>query len=87
MLQSALAPRKVSVPLLYAIDQLAQRYSVEPWVFIPDEFDTPDETRTMWLQRGLIFMSMEASVKVTRGRPGEKPVVVHPQRPRITKRG
>lgn len=57
LLAVALDPEKrPAIPFLYAVDQLAQRWHVHPRELEAD----PD-----WLVRGLEFMRLEASVKVT----------------------
>lgn len=51
--------KRPGVPFLYALDQLAQRWHVHPAELERD----PD-----WLVRGLEFMRLESSVKVSKRR-------------------
>lgn len=53
------ANARPSIPYLYALDQLARRWSTRP--------DLLEEMDTDWLLRGLEFQRLEASVKVKRG--------------------
>jgi hypothetical protein len=56
----ALDPEKrPRIPLIYALDQLAQRWSTSP--------DVLEDMDPEWLIRGLEFMRLEGAVKVTKG--------------------
>lgn len=55
--------KRPGIPFLYALDQLAQRWHVHPSELERD----PD-----WLIRGLEFMRLEASVKVSGTKPKGK---------------
>lgn len=47
-----------SVPLLYALERLARRWGVPPWVL-----DTDDPLVSQWIQRGLLFSRFEAEAR------------------------
>jgi hypothetical protein len=49
------------VPLLYALEQLAQRWGVAPWLL-----ETDDPLISQWIHRGLLFASFEAQARPKR---------------------
>jgi hypothetical protein len=54
----------VILPLPYRLERLARRWNVPAWEV---EEAMADPTRRRWVYRGLQFIRMEGSVKVTRG--------------------
>jgi hypothetical protein len=48
----------VAIPILYFLDQLAQRWGIAPWLL---DLDDPEVRR--WVQRGRLFLSLEAKVQ------------------------
>jgi len=59
------------VPIEYALDHLAQRWNVPPWVL-----DSDDPEIARWVRRGMIFQQLEvdAASSRQRGVPGARPM-------------
>jgi hypothetical protein len=55
---AALNGTSAPIPYVYALDQLARRWSIPPWEL--------EAAPAEWLLRGLAFIRTEASVKVSK---------------------
>lgn len=56
------------MPFEYALEGLAKRWSIPPWWLTAPLPEIVDDERALWIERGLEYQRLEASVKVGHGR-------------------